>query len=181
MERRVDRLADEQTVLLPTAEERVSIEKRTHEIGEVLLRRTVSAERQTLTVEVARETLRVTRREMTPRAALPGEAERAFGVSLIRIPVFAEEAAHVKRPFVTGEVVVHRRPVVEERVVAETVRREAVETEIVPVERPPAISPEAQSIVHPSDAFTEVLPVVRPSALWRDVKEGFSRGRRTRP
>ena len=186
--------ADEHTILLPVAEERLSVQKETREIGEVLLRRSVTEERQTVPVEVSRETLRVTRRDVPGRVALPAEAQHAFTGGLTRIPVFAEETEHVKRPFVTGEVVVHRRPVIEERTVSETVRREKVEveqqlnepvraevaSEVIPVARPAAVAPDSQTIVRPNDAFTEVIPALRPSALWRDVKEGWSRGRRAR-
>src|SRR5687767_2366453 len=107
---RVPKQKQEQATELhvPVAEERVAVEKRSLEIGEVLLRRTVSEERQTVALDVARETLRVTRRNVTPRPALPAEVEHAFAAGTRRVPVLGQRAVTAKRPFVTGEVVVHR-------------------------------------------------------------------------
>ena len=185
-------------VRVPVAEERISVEKRTREIGEVLLQRAVTEEQQTLSLDVGRETLRVTRRTTAPRPAAPDELEAAFGSGVVRVPVFGETAAAVKRAYVTGEVVVHRREVVESRLFTETVRREAVETEMVrpeaearrePMREPDAVprpaAPEpagtteaerGQPVVG-KNSRAESLPVVRPAVLWREVREGWSRGR----
>ena len=179
----------EQTELrVPIAEERVEVQKRSREIGEVLLRRSVTSEHHTLPVELRREILRVTRRDVPPRPAQPAELEHAFTPGIRRVPVLGESAVAVKRPFVTGEVVVHRRPVVERTTVNETVRRAIVEPEVVETTREHGRArdqgPEAPREV--AEASREVVaaplevvavPVEKIGAVWREVKEGFTRGR----
>lgn len=190
--------ADALQVRVPLAEERISVEKRTREIGQVLLQRAVTEEQQTVAMDVGRETLRVTRRTAPPRPAAPDEVEAAFAAGVVRIPVFGEAAAALKRAYVTGEVVVHRRQVVESRLFTETVRREAAETEMArpdaervrgPMDET-AVTPRAvvrepvrdtvTDDTRPNEGTTgrsEGLPLVRPAALWREVREGWSRGR----
>ena len=165
--------ADQETTELhvPVAEERVEIEKHTREIGEVLLRRTVTEERQAATLDVATEALRVTRRNVAPRPALPAEAEQAFVAGTRRIPVLGERAVATKRPFVTGEVVVHRRPVTERRTITETVRHTVVEPEVTAKEAP-AGAPAPAAPTAPAVASGE-----RQRSVWHEVREGFSRGR----
>ena len=166
---------------VPVAEERLAVETRPHVIGEVLLRRTVSEDVQTVTLDVARETLRVTRRNVAPRPALPVETEHAFSAETRRIPVLGERAVAAKRPFVTGEVVVHRRPVVERRIVTETVRHVVVEPDVTA-----ALSGEGAElkgvvaeVAEPDGESREIVPapVEKLGAVWREVKEGFTRGR----
>ena len=174
-------------------------ERRVLEIREALARRAITEEQETVTVEVRQETLRVTKRSVPVRPAAPVEEEAAFRSEVVRIPVFGEEAVVSKRPFATGEVVVHRRPVAVPKTVAQSVRREVEESETVavgppdraeqpekpeqnaeppePPEPPQPPQPPQQAEQTSHDAFTEVLPVVRPAALWREVREGWSRGR----
>jgi uncharacterized protein (TIGR02271 family) len=151
---------------VPIAEERLNVVKRAREIGEVLLRRSVSHERQSASIDVTRETLRVTRRNGEARAALPEEAAHAFVPEVRRIPVLGEQAVAVRQPFVTGEVVVHRRTVTERQSVTETVRHTVVEPEVVTA---------PQEIVEPPRQVA--APAEKLSSVWRDVRDGFSRGR----
>jgi uncharacterized protein (TIGR02271 family) len=171
---------------VPVTEERVAVETRSHVIGEVLLRRSVSEEVQTVALDVARETLRVTRRNVAPRPALPVETEHAFSTETRRVPVLGERAVAAKRPFVTGEVVVHRRPVVEHRMVTETVRHVVVEPEITPAIRAESVESEGvesagvvPEVVERDAGSREIVPapVEKLGAVWREVKEGFTRGR----
>ena len=166
---------------IPVAEERLAVETRSHVIGEVLLRRSVSEEVQKVALDVARETVRVTRRNVAPRPALPVEAEHAFSAETRRIPVLGERAIAAKRPFVTGEVVVHRRPVVERQMVTETVRRVVVEPDVTPAISAEGVEPESvgrEVVVPDADSRESVAaPVEKLGAVWREVKEGFTRGR----
>ena len=120
----------EQTrVRVPIMEEQIQIDVAPVVRDEVVLDRRVTEEQQTITVEVMREQLRVSRRPLATRALRADEGTAAFQERTFRIPVFGEHASARKQPFVTGEVVVHRRQVTDQQVFTETLRREHVEVE----------------------------------------------------
>lgn len=61
-------------------------------------------------LEIAREVVRVSRRDIAERLLSPLEAASAFSVGSIRIPVRVEEVRVGDQPVFTGEAVVHQEP-----------------------------------------------------------------------
>ncbi len=116
-------------IRVPEVEERLDVEKRPVETGEVQVRKTVQEEQQTVPVELRREEATVERRDVGERPLAPGEAERAFQDETIRVPLRGEEAVARKEAVVTGEVVVDKEQTTERQEVGDTVRRERVEVE----------------------------------------------------
>src|ERR687886_2768779 len=99
---------DRREIRVPEIEERLEVEKRPVETGEVQVRKTVEEEQQTVPVELRREEATVERRDVGERPLAPGEAERAFQDETIRVPLRGEEAVARKEAVVTGEVVVDK-------------------------------------------------------------------------
>lgn len=116
--------AEAAAVAIPLAEERLTVEKRAAEVGEVRLRKTVVRERQVVPVEVRREGARVEERAVAARPPRPGEDP--FREEVIRVPLRGEAVVVGKETVVTGEVVVDKEQLVERREVAGEVRREQV-------------------------------------------------------
>jgi uncharacterized protein (TIGR02271 family) len=114
---------------VPEVEERLDVEKRPVETGEVQVRKTVEEERQTVPVELRREEATVERRDVGERPLARGEAERAFQDETIRVPLRGEEALARKEAVVTGEVVVDKEQTTERRQVGDTVRRTEVQVD----------------------------------------------------
>ena len=112
---------------IPVSEERLDVEKRPAELGEVQLHKTVTEEQQTVPVELEREEVRAERRDAGDRPLRPGE--EAFKEETIRVPVRGEEAVANKEAVVTGEVVVNKEQTTERQQVADTVRKERVEVD----------------------------------------------------
>ena len=77
--------ATEGEVRVPVAEERLHVEKRQAELGEVQLRKTVEEEQQTVPVELEREEVRVERRDVGDRPVRPGD--QVFEEGTVRVPV----------------------------------------------------------------------------------------------
>jgi uncharacterized protein (TIGR02271 family) len=120
-------LAEEGQLRVPVAEERLTVGTREVELGQVELRKTVTAEEQTVAVNLRREEVRVEEVNIADRPLYEGET--AFEEGVIRIAVHAEEPVVAKETVVTGEVVVEKAAVVEERQITETVRRTAVDVD----------------------------------------------------
>jgi uncharacterized protein (TIGR02271 family) len=118
---------DEGQLRVPEVEERLEVETRPVELGEVRVRKTVEEEQQTVPVELTHEEVRVERREVRERPLGPGE--RAFEEGTIRVPVRGEEAVARKEAVVTGEVVIDKELTTERQEVTGTVRRTRVEVE----------------------------------------------------
>lgn len=112
---------------VPVAEERLNVEKRATELGEVQVHKTVTEEQQTVPVELRREEVHVERVNVGDRPLQPGE--NAFQEGTIRVPVRGEEAVVNKEAVVTGEVVINKGQTTEQQSVAGTVRREQVEVD----------------------------------------------------
>ena len=118
---------DEGEIRVPVAEERLNVEKREAELGEVAIRKTVTEEEQTASVTLARDEVNVREVDVADRPLRAGED--AFDEGTIRVPVRGEEAVVAKEAVVTGEVVVDKERVAEERQVSGTVRREHVDVD----------------------------------------------------
>jgi len=111
-------------IRVPEVEERLRVEKRQTEMGEVRVHKEVEVEQKTIPVELQREEVHVERREVAARPLQAGED--AFQEGTIRVPVRGEEAVVTKEAVVTGEVVVNKDRHVEREQVTDTVRRTEV-------------------------------------------------------
>ncbi len=120
---------DRDEIAVPVAEERLNVEKRAAELGEVELRKTVTQEQVSVPVELMREEVRVERRDIPDRPLGAADAEALFEGGTIRVPVRGEEAEVNKEAVVTGEVVVGKERTTERQDVTDTVRRERVEVD----------------------------------------------------
>lgn len=109
---------------IPLAEERLDVDKREGELGEVRLRKTVEEERLAVPVELERERVDVREVDVDDRPARPGE--QVFQEGTIRVPVRGEQAEVSKEAVVTGEVVVDKDRTTERQQASGTVRRERV-------------------------------------------------------
>ena len=119
--------ATEGEIRVPVAEERLNVEKRQAELGEVQLRKTVEQEQVSVPVELQREEVHVERRDVGDRPVQAGD--QVFQEGTIRVPVRGEEAVVSKEAVVTGEVVVEKERTTERQQIADTVRRERVEVD----------------------------------------------------
>jgi uncharacterized protein (TIGR02271 family) len=114
----------QEALVVPLAEERLQVEKRRAELGEVAVRKTVVEERQTVPVELEREEVRVEFVDTRDRLALQDAG--LFQEGVIRLPVHGEEAVVQKEAVITGEAVIAKERVAERRQIADTVRVERV-------------------------------------------------------
>ena len=112
---------------VPVAEERLNVDKRQAELGEVQLRKTVEQEQVSVPVELEREEVRVDRRDVDDRPVQEGD--QLFQEGTLRVPVRGEVAEVNKEAVVTGEVVVGKERTTERQDVSDTVRRERVEVD----------------------------------------------------
>jgi len=119
--------ATEGEIRVPVAEERLNVEKRAAELGEVEIRKTVQQEQVSVPVELMREEVQVQQRDVADRPAQAGD--NLFQEGTIRVPVRGEEAVVTKQAVVTGEVVIDKEQLVERQNVTDTVRRERVEVD----------------------------------------------------
>ncbi len=111
-------------VRIPVAEERLHVEKRQVELGQVQVHKSVVEERVEVPVDLQREEVHVERREVGDRPAPDADF---FQEGTVRVPVRGEEAVVEKEAVVTGEVVIEKERVRERQEVTDTVRRERVE------------------------------------------------------
>lgn len=116
----------EGTIRVPVTEERLNVEKRAGEVGQVEIRKTVREERVEVPVSLTREEVRVERVDVADRPMRAGELDQAFQEGAIRVPVRGEEAIVTKEAVVTGEVVVNKERKTERQTVTDTVRKEEV-------------------------------------------------------
>ena len=119
------RTGDTDEVAIPVAEERLNVEKREGELGEVQVRKTVSEEQVSVPVELRREEVHVQQRDVDDRPAQAGD--QLFQEGTIRVPVHGEEAVVQKEAVVTGEVVLNKERTTERQEITDTVRKEQVE------------------------------------------------------
>ena len=121
--------ADTGAIRVPEVEERLEVEKRQRELGEVRIEKRVEERTETVPVELQREEVHVERREVTERPIAAGEQVEAFNEGTIRVPVRGEEAVVSKEAVVTGEVVIDKERTTEREQVSDTVRRTHVEVD----------------------------------------------------
>lgn len=123
--------------LIPLRAEELRVQKQPVETGEIVIRKEVITEEQTITVPVTREELVIERRPGPTQPAdqsvyegeMPDEVLRDGGT--LRI-VLREEQVHVeKQTVVKEEIFISKRQIQETRHVEETVRREEAHIEKV--------------------------------------------------
>jgi len=107
-------------------EERLNVEKRQAELGDVQVRKEVVTEKQTVPVELMREEVHVEQRDVADRPVSQADAAGAFQEGTIRVPVRGEEAVVTKEAVVTGEVVINKERTTERQQVTDTVRKEVI-------------------------------------------------------
>jgi uncharacterized protein (TIGR02271 family) len=121
------RAGDQGTMRVPVHEERLEVDKRSGELGEVAIRKTVETEDVVVPVELRREEVQVHERDIDDRQVAAGAIDNAFQEQTIRVPVRGEEAIVEKQIYVTGEVEIDKTERVERQEVRDTVRREHVD------------------------------------------------------
>jgi uncharacterized protein (TIGR02271 family) len=124
---RADQLGDTGEIRVPVVEERLDVEKRQGQIGDVDIRKTVDTEQVSVPVELRHEEVTVDRVDVPDRPVAAGDVPNAFEEGTIRVPVRGEEAFATKEAVVTGEVVVNRDVETERQTISDTVRRERVD------------------------------------------------------
>lgn len=122
-----DQLGDTGEIRVPVVEERLNVEKRQGQMGEVGIHKTVEAEQVNVPVELRHEEVNVNQVDVPDRPVAAGEVPNAFEEGTIRVPVRGEEAFATKEAVVTGEVVVNRDVETERQTLSDTVRREHVD------------------------------------------------------
>lgn len=120
---------DRGAMRVPAVDERLDVQKRESQLGEVRVHQTVETEQKTVPVDLQREEVHVERRDVQARPLASGDTVGAFEEGTIRVPVRGEEAVVRKEPVVTGEVVIHKERTVEREEVTDTVRRQHVEVD----------------------------------------------------
>jgi len=112
---------------IPLREERLKVDKRDVEAGEVDIRKEVVTEEKTITVPVEREEVVIERRPASGRAA-EGDISDA-GTEEIRVPIRKEEVDVGRETVVAEEVHVGKRKVQETEKAAGTVRKEELKVD----------------------------------------------------
>ncbi len=112
---------------VPVAEERLTVDKREAELGEVNVRKTVTEEEQTASVTLRRDEVNVQEVDTSDRPLRADED--AFEEGTIRVQLRGEEAVVSKEAIVTGEVVIDKETVTREEQVSGTVRKQRVEVD----------------------------------------------------
>ena len=114
-------------VNLALAEEEISAEKHTRDIGEVRVHKRVVVTQKQITVPVMHEEVRVERVATDGR---PGQlSEGTFVESTVTIPLHAEEVEIHKRPVIREEIHVKKQTFQEEKTSTAEVRKEEVDIE----------------------------------------------------
>ncbi len=139
-------------LVVPLAEERLHVEKRQADLGEVRVLKTVVEERQSIPIELEREEVVVRERDVPDRPVQPGRVHFQEGV--VAVPLQGEEAVVYKEAVVTGEVLIAKERVAERRQIAGTVRAERVDVEGVEYQDRPA---------RPAPPRRAAVPIERPA------------------
>ena len=116
----------EDTLRVPVAEERLTVGTRDVALGEATIRKTVVEEQRTVPVTLTHEEVHIEERTVTER---PATGAMLFREETIRVALRGEEAVVAKEAFITGEVVIEKDTVVEERQITDTVRKQRVDVE----------------------------------------------------
>jgi len=126
-DRPAEALAQGGQLVIPLAEERLTVGTREVDLGEIIIRKRVIEEERMVPVIFRREEVEIIRRE--PGQPWSPEAILGEGVEVTRIPINAWEPVVGTQAFVSREIVVEKRSVGEEQQVTGTVRRQHVSVE----------------------------------------------------
>src|SRR5215207_4136268 len=122
-----DQFGDRGEIRVPVVEERLDVEKRQGQMGEVDIRKTVDTEQVNVPIELRHEEVTVDQVDVPDRPVAAGDMPNAFEEGTIRVPVRGEEAFATKEAVVTGEVVVNREVETERQTISDTIRKERVD------------------------------------------------------
>jgi uncharacterized protein (TIGR02271 family) len=168
------RQQDQREIRVPEVEERLQVEKRPVQQGEVRIEREVHEEQKNVPVTLTQEQVHVDKRDVPERPLREGE--EAFQEGTIRVPVRGEEAVARKEAVVTGEVVVNKERTTEQQQVADTVRR--TEVHVDQGRMGETVAPADQQRVTPTStnggSWAEAMPRYR--GYWQS-RYGTSGGR----
>jgi len=114
-------------LVIPLAEERLTVGTREVIIGEVVVRKHVVEEERMIPVTIRREEVEFVR--LAPGEALPAGWGADAEAEITRFPLHGSEPTFEKTAVVNREIVVERGTQTEQREVTGTVRREHVEVE----------------------------------------------------
>ena len=114
-----------QQLVIPLAEERLTVGTREVMIGEIAIRKRVIEEERMVPVIFRREEVEFVR--LAPGEQLPAGWGADAGTEITRFPLHGWEPTFDKDPVVTREVVVTRTAQTEQEEVTDTVRREQIE------------------------------------------------------
>ncbi|HET8632324.1 MAG TPA: DUF2382 domain-containing protein [Thermomicrobiales bacterium] len=163
-------------LVVPVIEERLEVEQRPIELGEVLIQKRLFVERRMVPVELRREAVRIVRpgegRGEEPADWAPRRGEEVVREETTRVPLRGEEPVVGTRAVVTGEVVLTKELTTERRTVAGAVRREAVEVERTDGR---AVGPAATAAPAPvaAGAVSAADPTAATTPLLGQVREGL--------
>jgi uncharacterized protein (TIGR02271 family) len=118
---------------LTLAEERLNVDKRRQEAGEVQVRKVVETEHVRESVPVTREEVTVERRPVSADAAR--DTDVRIGEDEIRVPVMEEKVVAEKRVVPKEEVVIKKGAVTEEQTVEADLRKERLDVDDTAVNR----------------------------------------------
>jgi uncharacterized protein (TIGR02271 family) len=113
---------------MPLAEEEITAEKHTRDIGEVRVHKRVVVKQKQITVPVMHEEVRVERVAVEGGRGEP-LAEDTFVESTVTIPLYDEEVEIRKHPVIREEVRVSKRTFQEEKTATTEVRKEEIDIE----------------------------------------------------
>ncbi|WP_163864069.1 YsnF/AvaK domain-containing protein [Myxococcus eversor] len=111
-------------ISIPVHREKLSVEKRDTQAGELRVHKDVVEEEEVVKVPLRHERVRVERRAVTTERPAVGAT---FKEETIVVPLHAEEVDITKRSVLDEEVVIHKDVVEEERRITERVRHENVD------------------------------------------------------
>jgi len=117
-------------VRVPLLEERLTVDTRTVELGDVEVHKTVESEHVSVPIELRRDQIEVRQIDVEDRPLAIGEGLDAFEQDIIRVPVRGEEVLVGKEAVVTGEVAVGRTEISERRTVSAPLRQEVVDVTV---------------------------------------------------
>lgn len=115
---------DTDDISIPVHREKLSVEKRDTQAGELRVHKDVVEEEEVVKVPLRHERVRVERRAVTTERPATGAT---FKEETIVVPLHAEEVDIRKRSVLDEEVVIHKDVVEEERRITEKVRHENVD------------------------------------------------------
>lgn len=122
---RLDReMRRDDDISIPVHREKLSVEKRDTQAGELRVHKDVVEEEEVVKVPLRHERVRVERRAVTTERPAVGAT---FKEETIVVPLHAEEVDITKRSVLDEEVVIHKDVVEEERRITERVRHENVD------------------------------------------------------